>query len=238
MTTNSFNDPMYKSFLENDLLYTDISHNFVNDNTTTDSVVTLNDNQYKSRNDNDINEEDNNENDINNIFVEDDNTNTDNTTVNDNDDAEESDDEEDEVIDLTNWRYNYNNFSIVVCNEEEIDNKLLSIFTEEIRHINNVVKQLTKSSTKSLNKIISLFVSPIIPVIISAVNAAAETIEDTIGIDEAINFIRCLIALSYYRVTQSVLFGKKHVYPLASTLNCTVQVLLHSARSDSPQLYR
>jgi hypothetical protein len=218
MNINSVKEPIFDSLVENDLFYTAMNHNFMNDNTTIDNTGTINNNQYKSGNDDDINEDDNNENDINEIFLDDNNTNGD-TTINDNDDEEESEDEEGEVIDLDNWRYKYNNFTTVLCNEDEIDEKLLEIFTEEIRHINNVVKQQTKSSTMSLNNIISLFVSPLIPVIISAVNAAAATNEETIGINEAINFIRCLIALSYYRVTQSVLFEKSHVFPLASTLN-------------------
>ena len=219
MNTNNINEPIFESLLENDLLYTAINNNFMNDNVITDNCDYNNNNQFNSRDDGNFNaEDDNNDNDINEIFLDENNTNAD-TTVNDNDDAEESDGEDDEVVDLDNWRYKYNNFTTVLCQEDEIDSKLLSIFIEEIRHINNVVTQQTKCASKSLNNIISLFVSPLIPVIISAVNVTAASNLETIGIDEAINFIRCLIALSYYRVTQTVLFGKKHVFPLASTLN-------------------
>ena len=208
MNTNNINEPIFESLLENDLLYIAINNNFMNDNVITDNCDYINNNQFNSRDDGNFNaEDDNNDNDINEIFLDENNTNAD-TTVNDNDDAEESDGEDDEVVDLDNWRYKYNNFTTVLCQEDEIDSKLLSIFIEEIRHINNVVTQQTKCASKSLNNIISLFVSPLIPVIISAVNVTAASNLETIGIDEAINFIRCLIALSYYRVTQTVLFGK------------------------------
>jgi hypothetical protein len=130
------------------------------------------------------------------------------TTVNDNEDAEESDDDKEAPgINLENRHFKNNNFNIVLCNEDEVDNKLLSIFTEEIRHIKNVITKQFK--LKSLNDIISLFLSPLIPVIVSAVNASAITEEDTIGIHDAINFIRCLIALSYYRVKPILINARK-----------------------------
>ena len=139
-------------------------------------------------------------------------------TVNDviNDDNDEDDDDlEDE--ELNKWQYKYNDFKIVITKEDPVDELLLKIFKEENRHIERVINQLTKSGT--LSDIVNLFVAPLIPVIISAVNSSASNNDHTIETDEAIHFVRCIMALSIYKQSPSLFFDNMDMFPLAATLD-------------------
>ena len=71
----------------------------------------------------------------------------------------------------------------------------------------------------SLHKIMDIFLEPMIHVIVRACNSSVISVTETIDYKDAVHFIRCLIALSIYRVTPNNFFQKKHLFPLAKKFN-------------------
>ena len=139
------------------------------------------------------------------------------------DDNEEDDDEssyeydDDDAEVIGGWLHDYNNFNIELTKNEPVDEFLKEVFEEEIRHINNTVMHLTNNG--DLNEIINIFIEPLIKVIVRASNASAVSGSERVNIQDAVHFIRCLIAMHIYRVTPSTFFQKTDLYPLANKLN-------------------
>ncbi len=136
----------------------------------------------------------------------------------DDEDDEESfydDDDEFELID--GWLHEYNNYDIQLTKDDPVDELLNTVFKEEVRHVEKTTRKLTDSC--SLNEIMNLFLSPLVTVIVRAANASAISSSEKINNDDAANFIRCLIALSIYRVTPSKFFQKHRLFPVSKELN-------------------
>ena len=70
----------------------------------------------------------------------------------------------DQNIQYDLWNHKYNDFEITISKHDPVEKLLLTTFKEEIRHINNVIRQHTISG--SLNDITNLLIEPVVPVII------------------------------------------------------------------------
>jgi hypothetical protein len=150
---------------------------------------------------------------------EDSSTSTNQSCSTDSTDTIFYDDDDDSATLIDGWLHDYNNFDVLLSTEDPVDNLLTLVLEEEIRHIFNVVSRETNHGT--LNEIASLVIKPLIPVIVQATNSSVKgcSSKGKVSNKDAAHFIRCLIALSIYRVSPNKFFSKKHLFPLAKDLN-------------------